>query len=117
MADILIFQSKILSHADQVAIALDDAGVSYYRKQKIGSIEMEMDDAPVEIQNASWLIYVPKTVADQAREIVKTFPFGDERNIYSSLKKPMSPEFLRTIMIIFLALVALVIFLVMINIQ
>jgi hypothetical protein len=61
---------------DWVCGALHDAGIPYFSQEcNVGGLRLAQPAFPTAQPGVSWSIYVPNTMAAQARDLIETLPF------------------------------------------
>ncbi len=76
---VTVFRTGSLVEFDSVTCALKDAGIPYFtREETSAGLRLAMPVAPSVGPGTWWAVIVPRQAADNARDIIQEFPFGDK---------------------------------------
>ena len=96
--DVVVLRTGRLHEADLVANTLEERGIPFYRRFLSSSgVELAMPLSPVQGPGNWWLIVVPPSQADRAREVVGELPVSGEPNpgVWDFGPSPGSRRFFR----------------------
>lgn len=79
--DIVVLRTGFAYEADMVANALEEAGLPFYRRQESSSgLEFAMPVAGSSGPGIFWIVRVPLSAEEEAKEIIKSLPVSQDLN-------------------------------------